>query len=177
MSLFTTPSRRAAQYAPRPAITAGIVRAMIVMSSQIDQFSRYEVEPDQIVEREPGAPGDLPEPGHPRQHAIARAVPVLEQLVVAERERPRPDEAHLSLEHVADLRDLVQRQTAEDTADPRTRGSSRILKRAPSASFASSMSGCKTAASATVRNLSMPNSRSPTPILLSTKRIDRASRV
>ena len=33
--------RTCAQYAPRPAITAGIVRAMIVMSSQIDQFSRY----------------------------------------------------------------------------------------------------------------------------------------
>jgi hypothetical protein len=29
----------AAQYAPRPVSTAGIVRAMIVTSDQIDQFS------------------------------------------------------------------------------------------------------------------------------------------
>ena len=40
-SSHTAAARRddTAQYAPRPVITAGIVRAMIEMSSQIDQFS------------------------------------------------------------------------------------------------------------------------------------------
>ena len=51
-------------------------------------------------------------------------MPVLEQLVVAKRERPGPDEAHLALEDVDDLRDLVEREAAEDTPDA---GDARIV--------------------------------------------------
>ena len=51
-----------------------------------------------------------------------------------------------------------------------TRGSSRILKSAPGASFRSSSSSCCSAAPCTiVLNLSIPNSRSPTPIRRSRK--------
>ena len=55
-----------------------------------------EVEPHQVVELEPGAARDLPEPGHPGQDERPGAVPVLEHRVVPERQRPRADEAHLA---------------------------------------------------------------------------------
>src|SRR5215207_6050625 len=45
-----------------------------------------EVEPDEIVEAEVGAAGDLPETRHPREHEVALTVPGLEQLVVADGE-------------------------------------------------------------------------------------------
>src|SRR5437867_3679411 len=42
-----------------------------------------EVEPDEVVEAEARATGDLPQPGDARQHVVALAVPRLEQLEVA----------------------------------------------------------------------------------------------
>ena len=96
-------------------------------------------------------------------------MPVLEHRVVAQRERPRADEAHLAAEHVRELRELVEREARSTRPTRVTRGSSRILNSAPAASFSSSSPGLLLDASATiVRNLSIPNSRSPTPIRRST---------
>ena len=73
----------------------------------------------------------------PGQHEVALAVPVLEPLVVAQRQRPRADEAHLAAQHVPELRQLVEREPAQDARRRVvTRGSSRILNSGPSASFA-----------------------------------------
>ena len=83
-----------------------------------------EVEPDEVVELEARAAGDLPEPGHARQHVVARAVPVLEHRVVAERKRPRADEAHLAPQHVHELGQLVDREPAQHAADA---GDARIV--------------------------------------------------
>src|SRR4029453_8114901 len=69
-----------------------------------------EIEAHEVVEGEPGAPRDLPETGHPREDSVTLTVPVLEQPVVAEWKRPRADEAHLSLEHVDDTGDSVERE-------------------------------------------------------------------
>src|SRR5262245_54603254 len=122
-----------------------------------------EVEAHEVVEGEPGAARDLPQAGHARQNAVARAVPVLEAPIVAQRKRARADDAHLPLHDVDHLGNLPTRVT---------RGSSRILKSAPSASFAASRLDWRSGASITiVRNLSIPNSRSPTPTLRSTKKI------
>src|SRR5436190_9093152 len=83
-----------------------------------------EVEPHEVVEAEIGTAGDLPEPGQARENEVALEVPALELLVVAQRQRSRPDEAHLAPEHVPDLRDLVQREAAENRPD---RGHARVL--------------------------------------------------
>src|SRR4051812_13775293 len=99
-----------------------------------------EVEADEVVEAERDPARDLPEPGHPRQHEVALAVPVLELDVVADRQRPRPDEAHLGAQDVQHLRDLVERVLAQEGADAgrtrvvldleeRARGLVRVLER------------------------------------------------
>ena len=46
-------------------------------------------------------------------------MPVLEELGVAQRERPRADQAHLPVHDVDDLRHLVEREPAQHAADPR----------------------------------------------------------
>ena len=147
---------------------------MIEMSSQMRPVLEVrEVEPDEVVEREAGAAGDLPEAGHARKHRVAAAVPVLEQLVVAKRQRPRPDEAHLALQHVHDLRDLVEREAPQEAADA---GDTRVVadleERALGLVLLLELGLQRRRASATiVRNFSIPNSRSPTPMRRSTKRI------
>ena len=78
-----------------------------------------EVEPHEVVEAEVRAAGDLPEAGHARQHEVALAVPALEPLEVAQRQRPRADEAHLAAQDVPELRDLVEREPAQHRADGR----------------------------------------------------------
>src|SRR4051812_48900204 len=65
-----------------------------------------EVEPDEVVEVEVGAPGDLPQAGEPGEHEVALLVPVVEPVVVALRERPGADERHLPPQHVEELRQL-----------------------------------------------------------------------
>src|SRR3954469_18965049 len=72
-----------------------------------------EVEPHEIVEGEVRAARDLPEAGDPRQHEVALPVPVVQPLIVADRERARADEAHLAAEDVQELRQLVERELAE----------------------------------------------------------------
>ena len=46
-------------------------------------------------------------------------MPVLEQLVVAQRQGPRPDEAHLPAQDVDDLRQLVDRESPQHATDAR----------------------------------------------------------
>ena len=55
----------------------------------------------------------------PGQDAVAPAVPGLEPLVVAQRQRPRADEAHLAAQDVPQLGQLVDREAAQDAADRR----------------------------------------------------------
>ena len=55
----------------------------------------------------------------PGQHEVALAVPVLEPVVVALRQRPRADERHLAAQHVEQLRQLVEREAAQEAADRR----------------------------------------------------------
>src|SRR5664279_6221677 len=81
-----------------------------------------EVQPHEVVEAERRAPGDLPEARDARQHAVAAAVPGLEALVVAQRQRARADEAHLAAQHVPELGQLVDREAAQDAADRRDAG-------------------------------------------------------
>ena len=55
----------------------------------------------------------------PGQHERALAVPVLEQRVVAQRQRPRADEAHLAAQDVEHVRELVEREAAQEPPDAR----------------------------------------------------------
>src|SRR5436190_13338390 len=82
-----------------------------------------EVKPDEVVEAEVRAAGDLPEAGHSGQDVVPLAMPVLELRVVAERQRARPDETHLAAQDVEELRDLVERESSQDGAE---RGDARI---------------------------------------------------
>jgi hypothetical protein len=67
-----------------------------------------EVESHKFVESEIRSAGYLPESGHPGKDEIALAVPVFEELVVAEWQRPRPDKAHLASQDVEEVRNLVE---------------------------------------------------------------------
>src|SRR5439155_9542155 len=78
-----------------------------------------EVEPDEIVEAQVDAAGDLPEAGHPREHEIPLAVPREQLLVVANGKRPWADERHLAPEDVEDLRHLVELEAAQKATDRR----------------------------------------------------------
>ena len=65
-------------------------------------------------------------------------MPVLEQLVVAQRQRPRPDEAHLARGATLTSCGSSSSESRRRTRPTRvTRGSSRILNSAPDASFSS----------------------------------------
>src|SRR5262249_61197813 len=76
-----------------------------------------EVEPDEVVEAEVRAARDLPEAGHAGDDDVGLAVPGVEALVVAQRQRARADEAHLAAQHVPELRDLVEREPPQHGAD------------------------------------------------------------
>src|SRR5688572_749813 len=76
-----------------------------------------EVQANKVVEAEVRAARDLPEAGQARQDEVALAVPRLELLVVAKRQRPRADETHLPAQHVQKLRHLVQREAAQERSD------------------------------------------------------------
>ena len=93
---------------------------MIEMSSQIDQFSRYvKSRRTRSSNAEPERPEICQRPVIPGSTRYRAPVPVLEQPVVPERERSRADEAHLALDDVDDLRDLVEREAAQEPADAR----------------------------------------------------------
>src|SRR5215207_3552577 len=67
-----------------------------------------EVEPDHLVEREAVAPRHLPQARHPRLHVETLAVPKLVRLHLVRNRRARADDAHVSAQHVQELRQLVQ---------------------------------------------------------------------
>src|SRR5437016_4903672 len=76
-----------------------------------------EVEADEIVERQLDSPGHLPQPGHPGQHEVALAMPVLELNVVTQRQRAWADERHLAAYDVQHLRQLVDRIPPQEPPD------------------------------------------------------------
>src|SRR5262249_62052657 len=65
-----------------------------------------EIEANEIVEGQVRAAGDLPEPCHAGQDEVALPVPFVEELEVSERQRSRPDEAHLAAQDVDRVRNL-----------------------------------------------------------------------
>ncbi len=77
-----------------------------------------QIEGDPVVEVvDPGAAGDLPEPGDAGFHGQPPALPALVALDLVGDRRPRPDQRHLSLEHVDELRQLVEGPAAQPAAD------------------------------------------------------------
>src|SRR5665647_8902 len=76
-----------------------------------------QVEAHHVVEREVTAPADLPEPRDARQHDVPPPVQFFHELTVAQRQRARPDKAHVALEHAEELGQLVEAQTPQDAAD------------------------------------------------------------
>src|SRR3712207_4165724 len=81
-----------------------------------------EVQADEVVEVELAAPRDLPQPRDPGQDKVALAVPVLEALVIAQGQRARPDQRHLSHQDVEQLWELVERIAPEQAPDRRQAG-------------------------------------------------------
>src|SRR5262245_60178305 len=72
-----------------------------------------DIEPQAIVEVDVGAATHLPESGEARLHLEPRRVP---QTIGfrSERRRTRPDQRHVSLEHVQQLRQFVETELAEN---------------------------------------------------------------
>ena len=100
--------------------TAGIVFSRIERSRKTDHCSRYRKSSRTRSSKSSSEPArDLPQPGDPRQHQVALLVPLLEPLEVAHRQRPRTDERHLAADHVDELRQLVEREAAQEPPDPR----------------------------------------------------------
>src|SRR5450759_4858934 len=77
-----------------------------------------QVEAQHVVEREVTAPADLPEPGDARQHDVPPPVPFFHELAVSQRQRARPDKAHVALEHTEELGQLVEAQAPQDATGP-----------------------------------------------------------
>src|SRR5262245_38558366 len=82
-----------------------------------------EVEPDGVVPGQLRTPGDLPEPGHAGADEQP-AADVAEEVAVVGGQRARPDQRHLALEDVDQLRQLVERGLAQEAAD---RGDPRVI--------------------------------------------------
>ena len=74
---------------------------------------------DHLAQRDASCAEDLPIAGHPRRQRQAAPVPALDAPILVEHERTRADEAHLTAQHVEELRELVERSLAEQTAQPR----------------------------------------------------------
>src|SRR5207302_4243319 len=71
---------------------------------------------DHLGQWRPRWPEYLPHARHARRERLAIAVASLDQLVLVGDQRARPDEAHLTLEHVDELRQLVQRASPQQLA-------------------------------------------------------------
>src|SRR5437763_16032218 len=76
-----------------------------------------EVEPDQVVEVEVRPARDLPQPGDPGEDQVALLVPFLEAVEIAQRQRSRAHERHLAAHDVRELRELVEREAAQEAPD------------------------------------------------------------
>ena len=118
----------AAQYAPRPSKTDGIVSARIRRSRLIERFSMYSRSTDEpFLEAQAAAPEDLHRPGQPRLDREPEQV--LGPVAAHELDllRPRADEAHVALQHVQELGQLVEARPAEEATEPRH---ARVARRA-----------------------------------------------
>src|SRR5690606_30540216 len=78
-----------------------------------------KVEAHPVLEVDLVSPRDLPEAGESRPGAQASALPPLVALHLACDGRTRTDEAHVALEHVQELRQLIEAELAKDAADRR----------------------------------------------------------
>src|SRR5438552_7841098 len=76
-----------------------------------------EVEANVVVERELAAASGLPEAGDAGTNLEPIAVPVLVGGDLLGERRPRPDQAHLALQDVQELRELVQAVAPEPPSD------------------------------------------------------------
>src|SRR5882672_7752481 len=85
-----------------------------------------EIQLQPLGERELAPSGDLPQAGETRLHAEALALDALvEEIHVPQRHGARPDEAHLTGQHVEELRKLVEAAATQEAArsrDPRVVG-------------------------------------------------------
>src|SRR6266550_997852 len=101
-----------------PATRPALVRAA-EEGARRAELDVPEVELDPLGPGQPGAPVDLGPAGDPGPDVepVALALVVLVDLV-AER-RPRPDDRHVAAHDVPELRQLVQRQPAQDPARAR----------------------------------------------------------
>ncbi len=77
-----------------------------------------EVEAHRVVPREVGAAGDLPEAGEARADVEATLHVDLVATHLGGQGGPGADEAHVAGDDVEQLRELVERQAADDRADP-----------------------------------------------------------
>src|SRR5690606_35931126 len=89
-----------------------------------------DVEAEAFVPTERVPPLDLREPGDARHPLVT---PSLLRRVAAEvlrQERPRPDERHVAADDVPELRQLVERERAEEPSEPRQARFVRLAGRA-----------------------------------------------
>src|SRR5919202_85875 len=77
------------------------------------------VELDHLLERDARAAQDLPQAGEARRQVDARAQPAVQLAMLGLDERARADEAHLALEDVPELRELVEARDPQQTPDAR----------------------------------------------------------
>src|SRR5438067_245909 len=77
------------------------------------------VDLDHLLERHAAAAEDLPRASHAGRQVQAAPAPALYEVVLVDDERARADQAHLALEDVDQLRQLVEGSLAEETPDAR----------------------------------------------------------
>ena len=91
------------------------------MSVQSERRSDVpQIEAHHLVEGRPAAPGDLPETGDARlgvEHAAPVPGPVMLDLV--RQRRARPNQRHLTAEHVPELRQLVEAGLSQHATERR----------------------------------------------------------
>src|SRR6185503_11475394 len=82
-----------------------------------------QVQVDPAVEvHERAAPIHLPEAGNAGKHAKSLHLPGRVTLDLVGERRPRPDETHVTFEHVPQLRQLVDAGLAQERAEPGNAG-------------------------------------------------------
>src|SRR5207253_6082595 len=78
-----------------------------------------EIELHPAVEVDLVAAADLPQTRQSRLHRQPPAMPPVVRRHFLRNRRPRADETHVALEHVPELRELVERELAQHAADRR----------------------------------------------------------
>ena len=106
---------------PVPAPTAQAVRTRILqVEPQRPVVDVLEIHPHPVVEvADPVAAAHLPQARDARPHAQLPLVPQLVALELVRERRARADQAHVSLEHAPQLRQLVQAVLAQEAPERR----------------------------------------------------------